>query len=782
MDMKKLITLIFLLISTWSLRSQSLSFDAMHKKLASLKDIEYSEKIYIHCDRTFYLTGETLWWKAYVLNGADHQKTGVTKIAYIEILDSGNTPVLQSKIEIINGLADGGLFIPASLNSGHYRLVAYTRWMQNAPADYFYSQNITIVNPFRKAQKSPSASNPLSLQFFPEGGNLVMGLPNEVAALGITADGKGMAYHGSIVNHLNDTVARFRSIQFGLSSFHFTPIAGETYRALAKADGKWSEFSLPIIEPRGITMQVESAQPLVSVTLHSLREEGNVYYLVLHHRTRIKLEKIVTIRSATEQFTIPYDSLGDGVNHLTVFSASQVPVAERLLFKRGKALSLEGAVEASKFEPRKKFTLRLKLPDGATRPAGFSMAVSKIDSLTEFEKTPIDTYLLLTSDLKGNIESPSYYFTNPNPEKDKLLDLVMKTHGWSRFDWREFLQGKSPKRFLPEYRGHIINGRISSPDGSPANGVVAYLAVPAKSIRIYPATSNKEGNFSVELKPFYGLRKMYLQTDFRKDSLFSITLQSAFANQHVSPILPAFSLNPRSANALIERSVSMQASSIYAKATPPPIDTDTTAFYGAADEAYRLDDYTRFPVLEEVLREYVAGIWVRKRGSNFSFQIPDKVNGRLLPGEPLVLLDGVPLFSVNSLMTADATRIKQIDVVERIYYLNGVSFNGIASFRSYEGDMAGITLNEKALVVDYDGLARKKEFYVPAYNSILEEESRIPDRRTLLIWKPNEEIEPSKGLDVSFFSSDLKGTFRIDIQGIDDEGHPISFEKLIEIK
>lgn len=757
------------------------SFEALQKKLNSLSTIAYSEKIYLHTDRSFYLTGETLWWKAYLVNASNHQPSDLSKIAYLEILDSDNAAVLQAKIEIKDGQSDGGLFIPASLNSGHYRLAAYTRWMQNAPTEYFFYQDITIVNPFRKAQKNVAATTPAAVQFFPEGGNLVMGLPSEVAVLGVKSNGKA-SYKGAIVSHTGDTVARFQSKQFGLSKFEFTPKAGDVYRAMVHTDGKWAEVPFPVAEPRGVVLHAERAPQSLQVNVRTRQEVGNVYYLAIHNRAVLKAARTIVIRSDDERVTIPYDSLGAGVNHITIFNSVSTPVAERLVFKHAAPTTLTVTTDATEYSKRKKVTATFQWNQERDVQARLSVAVTKMDSLAFFEKTNINTYLLLTSDLKGKIESPSYYFTNVTADKEQLLDLVMETHGWSRFVWNQVLREGVAKKFLPEYRGHIVQATIKDASGKSAPGVVSYLGIPGKVIRVYPAISDLQGNTSVELKSFYASKKLYLQTDFRKDSTYTFAVASPFSATHGASYLPSFSLNPKHAKSITERSISMQAASVYEKTLPPIVDKDSSAFYGVPDEQYRLDDYTRFPVLEEVLREYVAGIWVRKRGSNFSFQIPDKVNGRLLNGDPLVLLDGIPIFSVNRLMEVDASKINEIDVIERPYYLNGVTFNGIASFRTYAGDLGGVVMDPKVTVIDYEGLQPRKEYYAPSYSTPLEAESRLPDRRTLLLWKPNETIVDGKNLTLEFYTSDIKGIFQVDVQGIDNKGCGFSQQLLFEVK
>jgi len=253
-------------------------------------------------------------------------------------------------------------------------------------------------------------------------------------------------------------------------------------------------------------------------------------------------------------------------------------------------------------------------------------------------------------------------------------------------------------------------------------------------------------------------------------------LQSPFSDTFSQTPIPSLTVSPDFAGSITERSIGMQADFNYwGKDQAPGKNNDSTSFYGQPDESYLLDDYTRFPVMEEVLREYVAGIRVRNKNNNFSFQIPNKINNRILDGSPLVLLDGVPVFSANQLMSIDPLKVKEIEVVARKYYLNGISTDGIASFRTYTGDMAGYKPDSKALVLDYDGILLKKEFYTPRYDSPAQTESRKPDKRVLLLWAPDISVSGNQKKIVEFYTSDVKGVFQIIVQGLTESGNPVSF-------
>lgn len=218
-----------------------------------------------------------------------------------------------------------------------------------------------------------------------------------------------------------------------------------------------------------------------------------------------------------------------------------------------------------------------------------------------------------------------------------------------------------------------------------------------------------------------GFRKLYLQTKNKADSLNTLTIDAPFHDKHINIDIPELMLSPETASALKSRS-------------------DSTAFYGRPDEQYYLDKYTRFPILEEVLREYVPSVFVRKRRDGFHLMLIDdnaKANvSSTLEGDPLVMLDGVPVKNIDKLVAFDARKVKKVDVISKDYYLGSISIPGIVSFSTYHGDLAGFEMDPGTLVVDFEGLQTQRQFYSPEYANEKERNNSLPDRRTSLYWQP----------------------------------------------
>jgi hypothetical protein len=197
---------------------------------------------------------------------------------------------------------------------------------------------------------------------------------------------------------------------------------------------------------------------------------------------------------------------------------------------------------------------------------------------------------------------------------------------------------------------------------------------------------------------------------------------------------------------------------------------DTTAFYGRPDATYLLDDYTRFPVMEEVMREYIPQVLVRKRRGKFHFLTLDNVNKAVFDEDPLVLLDGLPIFDVDKIMAFDPLLVRKIEIMTRRYYMGVASSAGIVSYTTYNADLAGYELDPRNVTLDYEGLQLQREFYLPRYETEKVRSTRLPDQRVLLYWSPDVVSSKEGNHQIEFYTSDTPGRYKVVVQGITSEG------------
>ena len=773
--LKKIIPL-WLFLSVFTTTAQPPYPDTLIRKFDDFRKTVLQEKIYVHTDQDFYLIGETLWFSIYYVDGSFHKSLDVSKVAYVEILDKKNVAVLQTKVSLKDGHGRGSVFLPATVGSGNYTLRAYTQWMKNFDIEFFFRKSVTIVNPFIKAAfDKPQTATRYNVEFFPEGGNLVNGIQCKIAFKISDNFGKGIDCTGALVTQSNDTVLYFTPFRFGMGNFTFTPSSGKNYRAIIRdRNGNRSTYSFPDAKDFGYGLSVsDSSTLLLKVTVSARNaDHANLVYLFVHSRQIISKAELKYFENNRATFLIDKSKLPEGISHFTIFNEKQVPVCERLYFKLPEtALNILAKTDQHGYGKRRKVTLQLQTRNHRQEliPANLSVAVHKLDSFSISHPDNILHYLFLSSDLKGNIESPEYYF---EPGTSDAADNLMLTHGWRKFNWTDVLQGRPAFRYIPEYRGQLIKGNISRADTT-APAVLTYLSIPGKIIRLYGSRSNNNGEIQFEVRKLYGQNQIILKASSIDSRPVDIKIQDPFSKTFATQVQKPFQLTGASETPLLRRAVAMQAQDIYYEESPVAISTlrtDSVAFYGKADETYYLDNYTRFPVMEEVMREYVPGVFVRKRKDGFHFIVIDVVNGGVLPGEPMILLDGVPLFDADKIMSVDPLKIKKLEVVTRKYYLGPLSMPGIVSYTSYQGDVAGIEMDPGTVSMNYEGLQLQREFYSPRFETAKQLSSRVPDKRYLLFWSPQFTTKNDGSSQLEFYTSDITGDFQIVIEGLSKDG------------
>jgi hypothetical protein len=771
-----------------TLQAQLMS--SVETRLEQFAKKNVQEKMFVHTDREFYLAGDIAWFKIYLTDAGFHRLLDLSKVAYVEILDQANKAIVQAKIGMNKGEGDGSFFIPATAKSGNYTFRAYSNWMKNAGPDYFFQKTIAVVNPqipLDPANLNPAAGAP-DIRFFPEGGNLVEGITSRVACKVTSVAGTGLDFQGQVQDEQGKSIATFNSAHAGMGSFSFRPESGHRYTATVTIAGKTYSSSLPAAMAEGYAMRVvdNGSEDLTIQVENNLQASAGL--LLVHARQQILASIPVTFNNGKAEIRLNKNKLADGISVITLFNAQQQPVSERLYFSfPRRQLQLHISPDKQILAARSNMEINVdaavngQVVDSAT----LSMSVFRLDSLERLPASAINSYLLLNSDLRGNIESPLWYFEAPRAQAIPAIDNLMLTQGWRRFNWETVLQGKAPLiAFPPEYNGHLVTGRIiDSRNGKPAGNINGYLSVPGRRTQFYPSVSDANGNVRFETKEMIGNTELIAQTNGQQDSLYKLEINSPFSTQYASQP-PAFVFTKNDSATLLRKNIGMQVQNVF---TPlqrkqfiqPAL--DSLPFYGKADATYFLDKYRRFITVEEVLREYVTFLDVQRTRGKFNIALFDFTASQgliptkqvpMFPSNPLVLLDGVPLFDVSRLMAMDARKIRKLDIFNHRQFLRGSFFDGVLNWQTYNADLADLEPDPGAVVIDYEGLQAARIFYSPVYDSEEKRSSHLPDFRNLLYWAPNLHTNARGNAGVNFYTGDLRGRYIAIVQGLTKDGIP----------
>ena len=335
----------------------------------------------------------------------------------------------------------------------------------------------TIVN---KIIPIANTSNDISLQFFPEGGDLVNNIRSKVAIKALGKDGLGKAVSGVLKNEKGESVAKIIAKHKGMGTFSFTPLPGSSYVASINFDdGSSKDYPLPKAKEEGLVLNVSNLSTdsvIVRVLGNMPASSANNEYSVIVQSSGNLLYSIKSKLSASSGgflIKLPRSTFPTGISQLTLVDNMMQPLSERLIFINNNNSFLDLKISSDKptYKKRGKATLNIDAGLANKRSGVGSFSVSVIDEnkvpVNENEEHTIFSELLLNSDLKGYIEEPNYYFHKVNDKKREDLDVLMLTQGWRRFKWQNIINNVQLNfNYKPEktlaLRGKVTNNKFLS--------------------------------------------------------------------------------------------------------------------------------------------------------------------------------------------------------------------------------------------------------------------------------------------------------------------------------
>ena len=760
------------------------------KTVASHLDKNPREKLFLHISKPYFLTGETVWFRIYHYSERDHLPFAMSKVVYLELINSDNESVLQHKIKIDKSGGEGWIYLPASLSSGRYRIRAFTNWMKNFDENGFFSCEILVVNPFKRLDLRINPANKNhDLQFFPEGGYMVDGLESMVGFKVTGQSGKGLKISGLLISESGDTVLRFESNRFGIGSFMFTPDESKQYYAQLKdATGRIMRFSFPGIKKQGYVMHAEIDQDRYRIRISSKWPSNaatNKMHLAAISRDRFLFTEQINLNATTSFVEIPLSKLNEGINQFTLFDEDGLPVCERLVFKHPEGkLRIEGELGETMLKQRSPVDVRLSTTsNGLPAPSDLSISVYRSDTIFKTKGTDFEGYMWL-SELKGSVEEADYYFSGRDKNIKKDLDNLLITQGWRMYDFDGFHETEADRdsyEFIPEFIHQTVAGTIRYQDSKePVRNTFVHMSFPNSYTRFFTTRSDHNGKIVFELNNIYGVNEMLIRPEKTEENVI-ISIDDPFNKPDPGYQWGTFYMSSTTEMFLVEQNTNMQIENIFAEPAYSTRYMDSLSFYKVPDASYLLDDYTRFPVMEEVMREYVNSVFVRRKNGKFVFKVVDKSRNETMEKAPLILLDGVPVDDVDKIMAIDPLKIRKIDVIHSKYIYGYLSYGGIVAYYSYDSDLPDLDFDKNTLKANYKGLQNQKIFFEPKYDSSVDHQSRIPDFRNQLHWEPQISTDINGECVVRFYTSDAQGTYTIQVYGLSADGLPGSYSSTFEV-
>jgi hypothetical protein len=549
------------------------------------------EAIFLHCNATTLVTGETLQYKLYNLNPSVFTSSDVSKIAYVELIDEDAKRVFIQKISLENGIGQGDYFVPTTLKTGNYKLISYTNWMLNKPVTELFQLDLTIINPFKKNEKD--------------------------------------------------------------------------------------------------TKILQSAEKENTININNQANVGNL---------------------------------------------------DKSLF----SLLLDKKIA----KKREQFVFKINTAVQQTLKGNYSLSVRKLDQLS------VENQLTATE------------------FKNKWTKKAGEYHPTEK------------EMFLPELRGEIISGNITAKNG--ANNIQnknIALSIPGKSYTFKTTNTDASGKFIFNIDKTNDGSDLIVQIMDEDRQNYTLQLEEInrvnYSSLHYKPNLE---LSPEMTKSIIKRSVASQVeNAYYYKKTDSIIVKNTQdEFFKAVGKEYILDDYDRFPTLQETITEVLFEVYYKQKENDFIIGVRDFNANFETPGSSLVLVDGLLIKDNNELFKYNTKKINKVSIISGGYYYGSKLFNGVISFTTFNQDYVSNQSGTYILNTKILRPVAKKEYHSPNYAD-KSKNKRIPDYRYQLLWLPQLILANNEN-PISFYTSDVTGTFEITLEGFTDQGIPVSLKDTFEVQ
>ncbi len=801
-------------------------------KLNTYITTSYPEKVYVHTDKTYYVAGEDLWFNAYLVNGVTHQKSNKSKVVYVELINELDSVVISRKLFTEENRVKGDIELPIKMKAGKYVLRAYTHYMKNEDQSFFFQKEIPIfsftdrqeirsidsINTTSSKLRNPTRAMFPNIEFYPEGGYLIEGLTTKVAI----KDKNQSLSSPSIVGFIEDTqgnwITDFKTFEFGLGSFFLKPEPNKTYRAVIETEHDRFEYQLPTALKTGHTMSVLNIEKELRIDVKTNLKNGlHNSFIIAHQRGIIAFERTLNTKEKCKLLKVPNDILTSGILTITLFNNDKKPVAERLIYinREKDKVDIKIKPNAESFTIKDKVHLNIQVENaqGQVLPSTFSMAVRNTDIVPQdIYSENIKTYLLLNSDLRGNIESPSYFFQKGDTiKKAYLLDLAMLTHGWRRFTWQELLEEKSKAHFEPE-KGLYIKGVTVSTE---------------------PPYLQKAANTRLTFKRHNGLYQ-----EMQKTAINGVFQYGPFVHHTPIDIVIEASTDTFSLNALVNRtSVGILLKDTIVNKVNivrNPTKKKTIISEEVLDKFLKQSEHlaeSRYYFDKD--REQLNEITIQAKRKNQASKRRMALNKRTRYGTPshriivedlgftgavnfLDLLANLPGVYVRSSIQANSND-PQVTIrgLRPAFYLNGVKvpFDYLIDLNSDEIEFIDVLTGSNAMafgleaqgvIVVYtmggssrryrtkevvsntinfqsEGFYSAREFYSPNYANEFYPKN-LQDLRSTLYWDASLATSKKDKTIVSFYTCDEKGNYIIEIEGITNTGIPFYNTAMFEVQ
>jgi hypothetical protein len=679
------------------------------------------EEIYSHTDRSEYIAGETLWFSIYVIDRQTGLPAGSSSVAYVELLNSDNRPVVQKKIKLRNSCGAGELELPDTLSTGSYTMRAYTSWMKNFLPDNCFNTEILIYNvlsnkvipekihSYRSIPQQPG--NTVNNRY--DGRNLTILTDNS------KADSLAVYIVTDSIFRLHNNRRFYLFIQTHGIIDHtgsYTIYSDTTKLTIPRA---WLSSGI-----NQITAFSADGNPVAEKYIYTPKNEKQL--LAVRVAGNYHMRDKATIQIARDDGT---HQINDSV-HLSISVSpytgrtGEEDISDYMVFGSEYGLLPHYLINGRKINDIPSSSLDSILSGIRSNWIDWKEIIN--------DRLPVNEY---KSEKENSYLAGRLVYNDGKTHNNEII--IMCTPG--KYAQFQYCRTDSSGNF------HFITRADEA----------------ARDIILMP--DRISGNPSIILaSPF-------------SDKYPVITGQKERSLTELPSYIPKWMINYQVETIYGARSFEISADSVV-------IPGDTLGFYGKPDFELVMSDYIRLPRMEEVFFEILPHVSLREKDDKYEILITDRIDNTPYITKPSLMIDGVLIKDAKLIADLDPEKVEKIDVIEDKYLVGKYLFPGIVNVITGSANFSSVELPSYMIRMLYRAADPERTFVSPDYSSVSALKNPEPDYRNTLFWNPSVSIGPEGKKDLQFWTSDNGSDYEINIQGLTPDGRMISAHKIIHVK
>ena len=751
-----------LLLSLFFLTASGQSQPHTAQDLEVIRAALPQDQPYMLFSKGIYETGEDMWFKAWLFDRSLLTLSNRSRTLFLRIYDPADSLVWNEKYPISGGRAEGHVFIGEHWKTGEYRVEGYTQssfYVDSTEA--IFPQKMWVVDRIDKQKPQDTRTglqkDNIRLGLYPEGGYLVQGIKNYVAFK--TTDNQGMP--APLNGWLCENGARILDIESyhdGMGLFSFVPQEGIRY-TVQLTNGQ--EFPLPTSLRSGMVMHLEHTDRKNVVFSVRQSKESMPRRITLsvqmrgvpcYHASGILRDSLI--------ISLPMSGFpGQGIAEATLFDEQQRPIAERLFYVLpDKQLTITARPSKEVYIRRDKGEVRIHVTDSEGKPVQAEICMSIFDKayMSQSYRETMLSYNFLSTQIRGNIHHPVYYFDRKNPDRLQALDLLLLTQGWRRYTWQASRKDYHGKPFLCDSiigRETVGSRKMKRNTTNGGEQVIQVFGPSGDSQFLW---TDSVGNFSVPVSVMNTLRGgyVYIKPLLGKEFKPHLTLSDG------TVLIDSIRKSKKSYQSYLNN-VEKEKKDAELVTTQ----TGTVLLNEVlVTRKRRIPFRDKFMGRLDSLVNINLGPWVCKHGFLENY----KEGYSHLMGD-----ERAPVQCAQH--SRDTLNVRRKPVIGKMYRIikyepntQGISIVKDVEDIKYEGpiytDEELLRMNNITRVKGYYG---QREFYTPDSVEML---SPLPDARNTLLWSPSVLTDKNGDAIVPFWTSDINTQFIGVVEGTDGLG------------